>query len=258
MSDQMSGTDDGITRRNLLRVTGIGAGVGLVGIGGSADQAAATYCPRSPEYWAEHDWPETGRIGDPFVLVDRDDERSVAVWQLFLARDPDEDKGVVMARHLLAAYLNFQFRSTDDPDCVDQPLSAYGGRTIRELKAEARRWLVASNWPDEQLDWVVDGVDGEPLKDALGAFNHGQLPELDCSCGYVDRDDDWSPSTDLSNASAESPALEGNRSDGFEGAQRTATGSGDEEPSTAADSDDESCSGSRSRWGPCPVPRLWR
>lgn len=180
MTDQPDGTDTGVDRRRVLRAAGAGA-AGLLGIVATADRTAASYCPKPPHRWASDDWPDTDRVTDPLVLVDPADERTVAVWKLFLAYTPD-DEAAAVARQLLAARLNFQYRPAEDPGCVDQSVSAFGGRTVRELKVAAKEWLRASNWPDEHHGWTVDDVDGEVLRDELAAFNRGGIAELDCHC----------------------------------------------------------------------------
>lgn len=186
MTDQQAGTDCGLTRRRVVRTAAAGA-TGLLAVARGAEEAAATNCPRPAGYWAEQRWPATNRVTDSFALLDGGDERSVAVWRILLG-SPGADPGEAVARQLLAARLNFQYRPPDDPGCVDEPLAAYGDRTIRELKIAAKEWLEASNWPGDQPSWVVDGVDGEPLATALAAFNQGGLDELDCGCDFVDRD----------------------------------------------------------------------
>lgn len=186
MTDERNGVERGVSRRRLLRVAGAGAGAAAIGLAGTAGTAAADACPRPPDHWADSDWPDTAGVRDPMTVAG--EERDVAVWRLLLAGSPD-DPGRMMARQLVAARLNFQHRYRDDPTCVDQPLSAYDGRTIRELRASARRWLAASGWPAAQDDWTVGPVDGEPLWAALAAFNHTHLDLEDCSCVPAGRDD---------------------------------------------------------------------
>lgn len=184
MTEQSTGTKREIGRRRVLRAAGAGV-AGAVGVAAGADDAAATYCPRPPAHWADREWPDTDRVDDPLTLAVPADERSIAAWKLLLATEP-ADTGESMAREVLAARLNFQRLPSDENDCVDQSLEAMDGRTIRDVKVEAKEWLVASDWPDGQATWLADGVDGEPLHDALAAFNRYGLATLSCHCAGVD------------------------------------------------------------------------
>lgn len=176
-------TDDtsdapGVSRRTLLRS-------GAAAAGGAAllpGVASAHECPRSPGYWAGHEWPDT--IPDPFEIGGV--TMSIAEWQAFLLAPPKGDKAHIVAKHLVTTVVNFQFRGAlpeGDPGCVDEPLPEFGGRTIRQIRLAAEQWLDASSFdsPEPQTSWLAGGVDGEPLKNALDAFNNDRLG-LDCDC----------------------------------------------------------------------------
>jgi hypothetical protein len=158
------------------------AGAGAVGVVAGAGTAAAHQCPRTPGYWANHDWPDT--IDDPFTFFGV--TMSVAEWQGFLVDPTYGDKGTILAQHLLATVLNFQHRPRSDPECVDRELGDLWGHDVRWVKKRAETWLANSNWPDAQSSWTVtvDGtsLDGEPLKDALDDWNNGRLDGLACDC----------------------------------------------------------------------------
>lgn len=179
MNDNRNGTGGDISRRRLLRTAGAAAGAAALGLTVTAAPAAAEACPRPAAYWAEAAWPETEALEGSTSVAG--EQRSDAAWKLRLSMPP-EDAGQAMARQLLTTRLNFQHRWKDDPGCVDAPLSDYDGRTLRGVKAEARAWLEASNWPASQSSWVVDGVDGRPLYEVLARFNHAEFTELDCTC----------------------------------------------------------------------------
>lgn len=167
------------TRRTVLRQGAIVSATSLAGITAFSGGALAHQCPRTPGYWANHAWPDT--IDDPFTVGGV--TKSIDEWKEFLVSPTGGDKASVMAKHLIATILNFQGRDRDDPGCVDEPLEEYGGRTIREIKRQAEDWLDASVFDSEasQRSWIVDGIDGEPLKNALDAFNNHTLG-LDCDC----------------------------------------------------------------------------
>lgn len=167
------------TRRTVLRQSAVLATATMGGAVSFSGSAVAHKCPRTPGYWANHEWPDT--IEDPFTIGGV--TKPIEEWQEFLVSPPKGDKAAIMATHLIATILNFQFHAPDDPGCVDEPLEEYGGRTIRELKREAEDWLASSSFDSEakQRSWTVAGVNGEPLKNALDAFNNNQL-DLDCSC----------------------------------------------------------------------------
>jgi len=138
------------------------------------------------------------------------DERTLMMWKAFLT-DPDRgDKAAIMGKAVLATALNF-CRLPPRPDGCDSAsdcdqdgscayekldLSEYGIETemnVAEVKNTAFEWLRASNWgtDDEQRSWTVeldDGttLDGEPYKDALDAFNNGELNPEDCFCEGTD------------------------------------------------------------------------
>lgn len=199
-------------RRAVLRRGAFVVGATTVGLAGFSGTALATFCPRTPGFWANHDWCE--------VIADPDDDESVAFsigiddadgecpdegatyclagtgecktmeqWQDFLVAPPRGNKGHIMAKHLLATILNFQRRPGNDRDdtCVNRAVdfSEFGldeTTTLDVVKDRAEQWLQASNFPGDQRRWTVGGVDGEPLKNVLDAFNNANIEELDCNC----------------------------------------------------------------------------
>jgi hypothetical protein len=216
----MTDNDTGITRRSVLRRGAFAAGAAVVGTAGFSGNAAATICPRTPGFWANHDWcsvPNGGgsTVGEALSGIDCSDPESeytlpqtgvsktMAEWQAFLLQPTRGDKAVKLAQTLLATKLNFQLRSSTDSgpeeeqDCVYQTtdFSAYGidltnygfdENNVAKVSALADSWLEHSNFPGEQRDWTVlragKPVDGEALKDILDAFNNGTLG-LNCVCG---------------------------------------------------------------------------
>lgn len=200
----MSREPTDLTRRSVLRRTAFVAGAASLGTVGFAGTAAATFCPRTPGYWANKNWcevtanPTTGTsVAESLGLTCVDGEPTgtysfrggpaltAPEWQKFLVAPTRGDKGKKMAQLFLATNLNYQLRPGTDSDCIDKEidLSAYGlgTTTVREVKSRAGVWLDESNWPGEQRSWMAGGVDGEPLKDVLDAFANGTLP-LDCDC----------------------------------------------------------------------------
>lgn len=209
----MTATDqtNGLTRRSVLRRSAATAGAVSIGVVGFSGSAAAHYCPRTPGYYANHDWctiianSETGttladllglscsngQMSGSIELVGTGVSKTASEWQDFLVAPPRGDKGHIMAKTFLAARLNTFRREEDDEGCLDESidLSAYGLGTasVRDVVHMAADWLRASNFDGPQRSWTVDGVDGEPLKDVLDAFNNGTLG-LDCDCDGSDSD----------------------------------------------------------------------
>lgn len=169
-----------VSRRGLLRSGAAAAGGAAVLPG----VAAAHECPRSPGYWAHNEWPDT--IPDPFEIGGV--TMTIEEWQAFLLAPTRGDEANIVAKHLVATVVNFQFRPAlsrgGDPGCVDEPLPGFGGKTVREIRLAAERWLDASSFDDpetRQATWLAGGVDGESLKDAMDAFNNDRLG-LSCDC----------------------------------------------------------------------------
>lgn len=205
----------GLSRRTVLRRGAIATGVATLGVGGLSGSALASDCPRTPGFWANHDWcavdtnpdddepvpgdsvaASIGIYGGEGDCPDQGSEyclvgvcKTMSEWQAFLVQNTNGDKGAIMAKTLLATSLNFQRRPSSDPDCVDNStdFSEFGleeTTTIRDVKRRAEDWLQASAFPDgqKQKQWTVKGMDGEPLKNVLDAFNNGNIDGLDCDC----------------------------------------------------------------------------
>lgn len=140
----------GIARREVLRRGAAASVATAVGVPVVSGSALAHECPRTPGYWKNHDWPDTGLENVNQRLPGVTFE-SVSEGQEYLSRPTEGDTGVVMAHHLIAAVLNFQNQGS---------------------------------FPDEQPTWTVASApvqDGEVLKDALDDFNNTRLG-LDCDC----------------------------------------------------------------------------
>lgn len=188
-----------ISRRRVLR-RGIGTvGAGAIGTASFAGTVAAHCRPRTKGFWANvalDDWPDTERIEQLFTETGSfaGETRSMAAWQEFLTEPARGDTGVIVAQQLVATILNFQFIAGGDASCVREPVDAIDREeaavgqeawlpdefdTVVDVKRAADEWLQRSAFPDPQSSWVVDGVDGEALKDWLDAFNNGDLP-IDC------------------------------------------------------------------------------
>lgn len=179
MTTDKSEIERGPTRRDILRRGAVLGGVTVAGVAVASGSAWATECPRTPGYWANHAWPDT--IDDPFTVGDV--TRPISEWKSFLVSSTKGDKADILAQHLIATILNFQHQAAEDSACVDVAIEEYGGRTMREIKADAQGWLQASAFDTDakQTTWMVDGTDGEPLKNALDDFNNHRLG-LDCGC----------------------------------------------------------------------------
>lgn len=210
-----------MTRRGVLRRGAFAAGAVTVGVAGFSGTAVASFCPRTPGYWANHDWCEVtmgseysvgecvfGSELDPTAPCEAgaavDDicesgtktfvglEKTMREWQAFLTGRTRGDKAYIMAKHVVATRLNFWRRPGGERDtsCIDQDLdlSAYGLGTmsLNEVQRRASQWLAASDWPDPVRSWWVDvdgtATDGEPLKNVLDDFNNGRLDLDDCNC----------------------------------------------------------------------------
>lgn len=206
--------DNGITRRSVLRNGVATAGLAAVGVGSFSGTALASACPRTPGFWANHDWCEVLTSGSKEKniigsITCKEDgsaegtytlkgvEKDMSGWQSFLVSPIRGDKAKIMAKQLLAAKLNAFRRPGGDRDdeCFNKPIdmSEYGldeVTTVDDVVTRGSAWLAGSSFDssERQKDWVVDDVynadgpvDGEPLKNILDAFNNGQL-NLDCGC----------------------------------------------------------------------------
>lgn len=200
-----------LSRRRVLKRTALATGVAAVGVGGFSGTAVASDCPRTPGFWGTHDWctVDTNPSDDEPVPEDSVAEAigldcpdptgeycldgtgvcmTMDEWMDLLLANTRGDKSHIMAKHLLATTLNFWRRPIDDPSCTDREVdfSAYGldqTTTIIDVRGQAADWLAATSFPDgQQRHWMADGVDGEPLKNVLDAFNNGTLDTLDCDC----------------------------------------------------------------------------
>jgi hypothetical protein len=218
---QNHGESEELSRRTVLRRGAIAAGAATVGVPALSGSASASDCPRTPGFWATHDWcavdtnpdddepvPEDSVAaslglyngegdcpdqGAEYCLEQTGVCRTMSEWRDFLTHHPRGDTGVIMGQTLLATVLNYQRRPSTDDTCVDRrtDFSEYGleeTTTVREVRRRAEDWLAASNFPASQRQWTVDGVDGEPLKNVLDAFNNGQIESLDCDCTRRDND----------------------------------------------------------------------
>lgn len=182
-------SDHQFTRRRLLTATATAATTAGM-LGAATGSAAASACPRTPGYWANHDWPSSGRRQVNAKLPGVEFE-TVAAGQAFLLAPPRGDKGHILAKHLTATILNFQGVPACDTDadfcpCIDTPVRDVDGdgdpESVREAKRLAEDWLAASAFPDPQRRWRAGGLDGEALKDLLDDFNNNRLVLPGCPC----------------------------------------------------------------------------
>lgn len=176
------------TRRRLLRGIAATTGGAVVGTATFAGSASATCLPRTPGYWATHDFPESALPGggDSRLEAVFGVAQDQAAWQEFLLQPTRGDKAIILGQQLAATVLNFQYRTAAETDCVRQQIDD-SDWTVEAVKQAATRWLAASAWPDgRQSSWVVtvdgEAVDGEVLKDILDAFNNDPS-ELGLDCG---------------------------------------------------------------------------
>lgn len=168
MSD-LQGDTGGLGRRALLRRgarSALAVGVGTAMFTGTA---AATTCPRTPGFWKNHPgaWPVDGlHLGG----VAYSEESLLAI----LDASPAGDTSVVMARHVIAYRLNaWELNPTCD-------LAEEANATADEWLGLAGPLLDGDDVGAGVHTWVLDGVDGEPAKDALDAFNNGRT-DLGCA-----------------------------------------------------------------------------
>lgn len=159
----------GLGRRTLLRRgarSALAVGVGTVAFAGTA---AATTCPRTPGFWKNHPgaWPVDGlRLGGV--------DYSTAELLAILDASPAGDKSVILARHVIAYRLNlWELNPTCD-------LAEEANATATEWLGLAGPLLDGDDVGAGVHTWVLDGVDGEPAKDALDAFNNGRT-DLGCA-----------------------------------------------------------------------------
>lgn len=189
----MSNQDPHLTRRSVLRKTAIvsvAAGVGIPTVSGTA---AASYCPRTPGYWKNHDWPRNTQ-GDPVGVQNVNDHipgvdfADQEEGQAFLAEPKRGDKGKIMVFHLIAYILNNQGacdpRKNPDTTTLPGAENLDGITTLQDLKREAQNWVRDSNFPDPQRTWHVPDAtvsNGEVMKDLLDQLNNNQVLPCDCS-----------------------------------------------------------------------------
>lgn len=194
-------TDDqvhGISRRSVLQRGAIAGGMLAVGVTGFSGTALASDCPRTPGFWANHDWcdvlvdpndPDSASIAEAVGIDDGTDPcpdpgaelcltfedtgedvtqavcKTMKEWQMFLVANTRGDKAMKMAQTLLATNLNFSLRPSDDGTCVDRSVdfSSFGleeTTTVRDVRQRAEAWLEASGWDDTSVRrWTVN-VDG--------------------------------------------------------------------------------------------------
>lgn len=190
----MDRTDDpddgsGVSRRWLLGRSGRAAL--LAGVGGVAlaDVAAATTCPRTPEFWATHPdaWPvETLHLGGQQYGRE-------ALLRL-LAAPVGEDRSLALARQLAAYRLN-AWELNDS--CVLPGTTNWRAEAWVAMLGE--RLVTDDRVGTGQRDWVIEGLDGEPVAAKLAKFNEGRL-ELGCDCAP------WEPAADEADTAADDPA----------------------------------------------------
>jgi hypothetical protein len=184
-------TEDGLTRRGMLRQTAFVAGAATVGVGALSAPVAASSCPRTPGYWMNHDWPSTGleNVNERMLGITGTEDyfASVSDGQAFLRSPARGDKGHIMATHIVAFILNNQLACEEDvikevtnlTDHADYP----GDESVLDIKALAQNWLRESSFPNAQRTWYVGTAiveDGEVLKDLLDEYNNGTL--IECTC----------------------------------------------------------------------------
>lgn len=191
-------TESRLTRRSILRRGAVVGTATVVGIPALSGTVFATDCPKSPGYWANHDWCSYPGISNSTTLqahgLDCSDATSemelretgvsmtLEEWQEFLLAPTRGDATTKMAQTLLTTVLNFQITN----NCVDTyvDLSSYGvtETTIRDVKRKAEEWLESSPFDgntDVKYGWDAGGFDGEPYKDVLDAYNNN---EFDIGC----------------------------------------------------------------------------
>lgn len=161
-----------IPRRELLKRGAIASGVAATGLAtfSGTSLAGCTVdhkCARTPGYWKNH--PDMWH-GDHLHLGTADD--STDRYNYFssfggrpsaleiLQTEPEGDKSIIMAIHLIATLLNV--KAGTDPSCITGTV------------ADARAWLDSHPVGSGVESW--DG--GESIKDTLDAYNNGQL----CAC----------------------------------------------------------------------------
>ena len=161
------------TRRSVLRLgamSALGIGIGIPAVSGSV---AATSCPRTPGYWANH--PEAWKVEYPYTINGYEFTPDNLL-------DPSKgDKTLIMAKHLLATILNFQNRKSENDPCVDEPVKG-SEYNVRDMKRKAEQWLESAT--PGQKSWYAGEMDGEPIKNVLDAFNNNpqKLGLEGCPC----------------------------------------------------------------------------
>lgn len=160
-------------------MSALGIGVGIPAVSGSV---AATYCPRTPGYWANH--PDREEWSSDGVKAFQTEFYNKYGYTLDASNllDPSKgDKTLIMAKHLLATILNFQ---GVNHDCVDNEITRgpYKTSTVRKAKQDAEDWMEYAE--PGQKKWDANGMDGEAIKDTLDYFNNNpqMLGIADCPC----------------------------------------------------------------------------
>lgn len=193
-----TGSSD-ISRRDALKrgATLVAAGtVGLATVTGAA--TASSFCPRSPGYWMNH-WHE--KFGETVDIPPAGTLTKAEIHGI-LGAPPAGDKATIMAKHYVATSLNLRLRPDPDEACANKAVAVDGLGTVEweDVKNRAQTWLRVAGWDGSHdtgtSEWTVhvDGIDadidGEPLTDALDAFNNTAFDELDCDCGEDEESDE--------------------------------------------------------------------
>jgi len=187
---------DQVTRRSLLRRGAAATGGLAVGAAVLSGTAAATLdCPRPVRWWENH--PATfGETRTHFRLDRSGDGYDRETTYGLLRESPGADKALQLAQQAVAAQANVAAIRVDGGGACRETATA-----IKPRIGDALTWLARSDgtaddrWayvaaPDEYgLTWSWEdarGVDGEPIRDDLRAFNRGRTCE---ACGGDDGTD---------------------------------------------------------------------
>ncbi|WP_135819601.1 hypothetical protein [Halostella litorea] len=173
-----------VTRRTVLR-RGVAASGGLaVGIAGATGTAAATLdCPRPFQYWKNH----PAKFGDTrtHFRLDRSGARYDRETTYAVLRDPPgADKALQLARQVVVAQANVAAIRVGEGGACEEAATEIKPRIGDALTWLARsddasddRWAYVAAPDDYTLTWTWEdarGVDGEPIRDDLRAFNRGE------------------------------------------------------------------------------------
>ncbi|WP_162991645.1 hypothetical protein [Halostella salina] len=187
---------DTVTRRALLRRTAAATGGLAVGAAGLSGTAAATLdCPRPVRWWENH--PAAFNDTRTSFRLDRSEARYDRETTYALLREsPGADRALQLAQQAVAAQANVAAIRVGDGGACHEAATAIKPRIGDALTWLARsdgtaddRWAYAAA-PDEYgLTWSWEdarGVDGEPVRDDLRAFNEGRTC---AACGGGDGTD---------------------------------------------------------------------